>query len=84
MDNDLYLKEKDLLNSWNDILTKEEVFWRHKSWELWLNEGDKNTKFFHNSTKIRRGGNKIFGLRMEDGSWIDKTSHIADATVHFF
>ncbi|XP_059074891.1 uncharacterized protein LOC131874942 [Cryptomeria japonica] len=40
-------EEKRLKNSLNEILAREEIYWRDKARELWIREGDKNTKFFH-------------------------------------
>lgn len=60
----LKLKEK-LRDMWNDILQQEEVFWHQKSRVQWLTCGDGSTKFFQNSTIIRRKRNKIEGL-MDD------------------
>lgn len=46
-------KEKTLVAEYKEILAREESYWRPKSQEVWLNEGDLNTKFFHNTSKIR-------------------------------
>ncbi len=41
-----YILEKDLLLKQEDILSKEEIFWRQKSKEKWIDEGDCNMNFF--------------------------------------
>ncbi|XP_057851263.1 uncharacterized protein LOC131061548 [Cryptomeria japonica] len=54
-----YEAEKKLLCEYEDILAKEEIFWKQKTRETWLEDGDRNTKFFHNSVKRKRERNKI-------------------------
>lgn len=71
MNNERYLKEKELLKEYEDLQAKEKVLWWHKSRETWMSKGDKNTKFFHNSTKARREINKITILWGADGSSIE-------------
>lgn len=36
-------KEKILKSKYNEILAREEVYWKQKSHEGWLEEGDRNT-----------------------------------------
>ncbi|KAL1221243.1 hypothetical protein V5N11_022227 [Cardamine amara subsp. amara] len=43
-----------LKRSLSETYRDEELFWKEKSKEQWLKAGDKNTRFFHNSVKIRR------------------------------
>lgn len=50
------------LSKW---LMRSEILWKQKSRELWLKEGDKNTKFFHLSTIIRRRHNSIDAIKSE-------------------
>ena len=53
-------------------LEKDELKWKQKSRELWLKEGDRNSRFFHLSTVIRRRSNRINEIKMEDGTWIEE------------
>lgn len=49
---------------------QEELDWYQKSRCQWLKWGDKNSKFFHTSTTIRRSRNRIESLRNDDGEWV--------------
>ena len=53
------------LSKW---LLRSETLWSQKSRELWLKLGDRNTKFFHLSTIIRRKRNNIDAIKDEQGS----------------
>lgn len=46
---------------------EEEVYWKQKSGDKWLLEGDKNTRFFQGSIKRRRIKNNISSLLDENG-----------------
>ena len=47
------------------------MFWRQRSKQLWLQSGDKNTKFFHASASTRRRNNQINRLKDEEGKWVE-------------
>ena len=40
------------------------MFWRHKSRELWLKEGDKNTRFFHKMANAHKRRNFLENLKV--------------------
>ena len=60
----------------DDWLEREDFKWKQKSRELWAKEGDRNTRFFHLSTLVRRRRNHINEIRLEDGSWINTREEI--------
>ena len=66
------------------ILSKEETFWRQKSREKWLEEGDRNTNFFHNSTIYNRSKNKITCIKNHQGILVEKPRKIVDTFVTHF
>lgn len=64
---DLLEKEDGLLKELDVVLEKEEIVWFQKSREKWVAHGDRNTKFFHTSTIIRRRRNRVDMLKDDDG-----------------
>lgn len=56
---------------------------RQKSRILWLKDGDKNTKFFHNTIKRRQWRNNIQGIRYK-GMWIKDPRKIKDLFTNHF
>lgn len=72
--------EKDLR-----IANKEEkAYWRVESRVQWLNEGDKNTNFFHAQTMKRWRFNQIRGLEEENGIWHESEVGICSIAVSYF
>ena len=73
-------KERELKEAHKD----EEMFWRAKSRVQWLNEGDKNTKFFHAQTMKRRRFNQIKGLEDTHGVWHENEAVLATIAAEHF
>jgi hypothetical protein len=63
-------EEKKNFMEFQKVLREEEEIWRLKSRSLWLQAGDKNTKFFHRQAKVRLWKNKISKIKVEYGSSI--------------
>ena len=58
--------------------------WNQKSRELWVKEGDRNTRYFHLSTIIRRRRNFISEIKLDDGSWINSREEIHNYFIDNF
>ncbi|XP_062104477.1 uncharacterized protein LOC133815684 [Humulus lupulus] len=54
-----------------EIFHQKEVFWRQRSKQFWLKNGDQNSKFFHASASARRKNNFIHKLQRDDGDSTD-------------
>ncbi|XP_034211169.1 uncharacterized protein LOC117624139 [Prunus dulcis] len=76
--------EESLSNEYNIILDQEALFWQQKSRVKWLQEGDRNTKFFHISTIVRRRRNKIEKLMNNVGVWVEEAIELKDLAVDYF
>lgn len=53
------------------ILDQKEIFWRQCSKQLWLQAGEKNTKYFHASCNSSRRTNMIQRLKDYEGHCFD-------------
>lgn len=84
MDEESFRKEKLLSKGYLEELAREEIFWRQKSRETWLKDGDRNTKFFHTSVKVRRSQNKIFSIKNKEGGTVSDLNQINWAAVKYF
>ena len=58
--------------------------WYQRSRYRWINEGDKNTKFYHSKTIKRRRRNKILMLRDFGGRWMENDKEIENTMLHFY
>ncbi|RYR45945.1 hypothetical protein Ahy_A07g031714 [Arachis hypogaea] len=76
--------EKRLSEELNTILDQEELFWMQKFRQLWIVEGDRNTRFYHTKTAIRRCKNKIIKLRNNEGCWCKSQEELQDMAIGFF
>nr|XP_011469216.1 PREDICTED: uncharacterized protein LOC105352889 [Fragaria vesca subsp. vesca] len=65
-----YLEEhSQLSNQLKNLLDEERNYWKQRSRVAWLNEGDKNTNYFHRKTSNHRAKNRLRGLFDVNGVW---------------
>ncbi|XP_072062228.1 uncharacterized protein [Arachis hypogaea] len=55
-----------------------------KSREQWVKYGDRNTKFFHLQTLVRRNYNRVHGLYVRDGSWFTDPDILQEEALSFY
>ena len=61
----------------------EETSWRQKSREIWLKEGDRNTKFFHRVANSHRRNNALNKIKI-NGQWLTEEREIKQGMVEAF
>lgn len=62
------MKEKELEN----LLEDDEIYWKQRARENWLNWGDNNTRWFHMKASNCRKVNRIHGLFDTNGEWVEE------------
>lgn len=68
----------------HSLLQQQETFWRQRSRIQWIREGDRNTRFFHQSTLRRRAANRIRRLVDDDGQAQEDIHIIRTQLLRFF
>ncbi|KAG2255126.1 hypothetical protein Bca52824_074420 [Brassica carinata] len=63
---------KEISDKLNEAYLAEESFWKQRNRLLWLSLGDRNSGFFHASTKNRRRANAFTVLENTEGGWCIK------------
>ena len=81
---DLMFEESLTLREVEEWELREEIFWKKKSWVDWLQEGDRNTTFLHNTVKARRSGNSITSLVSTSGDQLFSKEEISLEATRYF
>jgi len=76
--------EQDLQQKYDKLLFQGELHWYQRSKEKWIKCGDKNTKYFHAQTIIRRKRNRIHGLHLPNGIWCIDDDLLKDEVQRYF
>jgi hypothetical protein len=75
---------KNLEKCHGELLKKQETMWRQRSKAVWLKDGDRNTKFFHNKASQRSKVNGIKKIKDEDGVWWRGEEHVERVFLNYF
>ncbi|KAL0329500.1 UNVERIFIED_CONTAM: putative mitochondrial protein [Sesamum radiatum] len=66
------------------LILQEETFWKQRSKDLLLKEGDRNSSFFHAKASRRHQTNSIRKLRNPDGSWTETAEGVQQCILEYF
>ncbi|KAG2598477.1 hypothetical protein PVAP13_5KG367307, partial [Panicum virgatum] len=75
---------KRLYNRMDELLYREEMMWLQRSRISWLQEGDRNTGFFHRKATWRSKKNKIRGFISEDNRYVENKGEMEAMATKFF
>lgn len=67
-----------------EIYVQQEIFWRQRSKQFWLHEGDQNSKYFHAARKNRRKANRICSLQDTISASAEGVSGLNEVMVKYF
>lgn len=75
---------KKTQREYEHVLAKEELHWFQKSRAKWLYMGDRNTKYFHGSTAIKKRKNKYEMLKDENDNQISEDQALESLVTNFY
>ena len=78
-----YEARKEVRESYKTWVLREEISWRQKSREVWLKEGDNNTRFFHRMANAHSRRNWLSKLKV-NGCWHAEENDLKDSVVGVF
>ena len=68
----------------NELHTKEEIMWNQRLRVCWLQNGDKNTKFFHATASQRQRKNRVGGMLDDEGVWQEEPEIVENIILDYF
>lgn len=68
----------------NKAYAEEELYWRQRSRILWLQQGDRNSSFFHAVTRGRKTVNSFSVIESETGETVHGEEQITKTISQFY
>ncbi|XP_012851547.1 PREDICTED: uncharacterized protein LOC105971242 [Erythranthe guttata] len=62
----------------------DDMYWRQRNRVQWIQEGDRNTRFFHSKATIRRRTNRVDRLKDTEGIWKEKDEDTENIISNYF
>ncbi|XP_028773909.1 uncharacterized protein LOC114730961 [Neltuma alba] len=76
--------EEKIWGQYHKTILQEEIQWYQRSRCKWLQWGDRNTRFFHASTILRRKKQRIEALKNENGEWVEDPEFMKQMACEFY
>ena len=76
--------ERKIQQELDMILNQEELLCFQRSQEDWIKSGDKNTKFYHASTLVRKNKNMVESLKDNNGIWVHDPTVLENMVQYFY
>ncbi|XP_069152904.1 uncharacterized protein [Solanum lycopersicum] len=83
-DNKLIEQELEISKQYGKLKGARDQFLKQKEKIQWIQEGDQNTKFYHNYIKTRRNTNIIFGGKDKHGERQEGMEEISKAFLEYY
>ncbi|XP_054784688.1 uncharacterized protein LOC129291401 [Prosopis cineraria] len=68
----------------DETLKMEEAKWFQNARTEWINSGDRNTRYYHLKTTMRRRKNKVLALKNEAGRLVEDEKELQDLISQYF
>ena len=66
------------------LLEKQEVYWKQRAKQFWLQEGDQNTRFFQRHASVRKKKNCLQRIKDDSGEWRETPEEIQGIITEYF
>ncbi|GLT96557.1 hypothetical protein SLE2022_141700 [Rubroshorea leprosula] len=77
-------EERRVLNELEEWLEREEIMWRQRSRDIWIHEGDRNTRFFHRRATKCKDRNRVEKLMKDTGEWTSSFGEVKVVVTEYF
>ena len=68
----------------DSLLDQEEVYWKQRTKDFWLKEGDSNTRYFHSHASSKQKHNQIRKLNDADGNEVSDKEGLSNLAKTYF
>lgn len=77
-------EEKVIQEELHNLLAQEELKWKQRAKEAWLQLGDRNTKYFHSCATQKKGRSQVLKIKDIAGRWCHTKEDIEAAFNQYF